>query len=39
MDFIGGEDCEQTLLLPDSLEDYVNEVQPSASDRHIHKRP
>jgi len=25
MDFIGGEDREQTLLLPDSLEDYVNE--------------
>ena len=28
MDFIGGEDREQTLLLPDSLEDYVNEDNP-----------
>ena len=25
MDFISGEDREQTLLLPDNLEDYVNE--------------
>jgi len=29
MDFISGEDCEQTLLLPDSLEDYVNEDNPA----------
>ena len=28
MDFIGGEDREQTLLLPDSLEDYVGEDNP-----------
>jgi transposase len=28
MDFIGGEDREQTQLLPDSLEDYVNEDNP-----------
>jgi len=29
MDFISGEDREQTLLLPDSLEDYVNEDNPA----------
>ena len=29
MDFIGGEDREQTLLLLDSLEDYVNEDNPA----------
>jgi len=29
MDFIGGEDHKQTLLLPDSLEDYVNEDNPA----------
>ena len=28
MDFICGEDREQTLLLPDSLGDYVNEDNP-----------
>jgi len=29
MDFISGEDREQTLLLPDNLEDYVNEDNPA----------
>ena len=28
MDFISGEDREQTLPLPDSLEDYVGEDNP-----------
>jgi len=28
MDFISGEDRGQTLLLPDSLEDYVGEDNP-----------
>ena len=35
MDFISGEDREQTLLLPDSLEDYVNEDNPRA---HVYRQ-